>query len=156
MTQSIVDSIKKNFEELHSFLYKEESVLLQQLKEEVNQQSHQLQRQIDQIPRDLLSLDGSIKAMEEEINQKDNITFLSNLKETQKRRYFIVLNVTGHSNEQINTWVKNRRPREFQQLLKSNFSDMGDPISTVLMKNGGSSSGRLGITGAKVVDISRL
>ncbi|XP_048375807.2 zinc-binding protein A33-like [Stegostoma tigrinum] len=85
MTQNIVDSIKKSFEELHSFLYKEESALLQQLKEEVNQQSHQLQRQIDQIPRDLLSLDGSIKVMEEEISQQDNITFLLNLKETQKR-----------------------------------------------------------------------
>ncbi|XP_038671783.1 zinc-binding protein A33-like [Scyliorhinus canicula] len=84
-TQNIVDSIKKSFEELHSFLYKEESALLQQLKEEVNQQSSQLQRQIDQIPRDLSSLDANIKAMEEEIRQEDCISFLLNLKETQKR-----------------------------------------------------------------------
>uniref|UniRef100_UPI00398F6CEE zinc-binding protein A33-like isoform X1 n=2 Tax=Pristiophorus japonicus TaxID=55135 RepID=UPI00398F6CEE len=85
MTQNIVDSIKKSFEELHSFLYKEEAALLQQLKAEVNQQSIQLQGKIDQIPRDLSSLDASIKAMEEEINHQDSIAFLLNLKETQKR-----------------------------------------------------------------------
>ncbi|XP_059826957.1 nuclear factor 7, brain-like isoform X2 [Hypanus sabinus] len=90
MMQNVTESIKKSFEQLHSFLYKEESALLQQLKAEVNLQSTQLQEKIDQIPKDLSSLDASIKAVQKEIGLQDNVDFLLNLKETQKRTKVLV------------------------------------------------------------------
>ncbi|XP_062904100.1 nuclear factor 7, brain-like [Mobula hypostoma] len=90
MMQNVMESIKESFEQLHSFLYKEESALLQQLKAEVNLQSTQLQEKIDQIPKDLSSLDASIKAVQKEMGLLDNIDFLLNLKETQKRTEVLV------------------------------------------------------------------
>ncbi|XP_063041148.1 zinc-binding protein A33-like [Engraulis encrasicolus] len=76
--------IKEEFEKLHQFLRDEEAARISALREEEEQKSQMMKEKIEKLSREISSLSGSIRAIEEEM-EADDVTFLQNYKSTVKR-----------------------------------------------------------------------
>ncbi|XP_063041144.1 zinc-binding protein A33-like [Engraulis encrasicolus] len=76
--------IKEEFEKLHQFLRDEEASRIAALREEEEQKSQMMKEKIEKLSREISSLSGSIRAIEQEM-EADDVTFLQNYKSTVKR-----------------------------------------------------------------------
>ncbi|XP_063041134.1 zinc-binding protein A33-like [Engraulis encrasicolus] len=76
--------IKEEFEKLHQFLRDEEAARISALREEEEQKTQMMKEKIEKLSREISSLSGSIRAIEEEM-EADDVTFLQNYKSTVKR-----------------------------------------------------------------------
>ncbi|XP_027889855.1 nuclear factor 7, brain-like [Xiphophorus couchianus] len=76
--------IRAEFNKLHQFLREEEESRLAALREEEEQKRKTISREMKRIEEQISSLSDSISAVEEEL-QKDNLSFLSSYKATQRR-----------------------------------------------------------------------
>ncbi|XP_027890039.1 tripartite motif-containing protein 35-like [Xiphophorus couchianus] len=76
--------IRAEFNKLHQFLREEEESRLAALREEEEQKKKTISREMKRIEEQISSLSDSISAVEEEL-QKDNLSFLSSYKATQRR-----------------------------------------------------------------------
>ncbi|XP_063042049.1 zinc-binding protein A33-like [Engraulis encrasicolus] len=93
--------IKEEFEKLHQFLRDEEAARISALKEEEEQKSQMMKTKIDKMSREISSLSGSIRAIEEEM-EADDVTFLQNYKSTVKRAQCTLQNTEKLSEALIN------------------------------------------------------
>ncbi|XP_028270325.1 zinc-binding protein A33-like [Parambassis ranga] len=76
--------IRAEFNKLHQFLKEEEESRLAALREEEEQKTKTLSREMKRIQQQMSSLSDSISAVEEEL-QKQQVSFLSSYKDTQSR-----------------------------------------------------------------------
>ncbi|XP_023199925.1 nuclear factor 7, brain-like [Xiphophorus maculatus] len=76
--------IRAEFNKLHQFLREEEESRLAALREEEEQKRKTISREMKRIEEQISSLSDSISAVKEEL-QKDNVSFLSSYKATQRR-----------------------------------------------------------------------
>ncbi|XP_063068988.1 E3 ubiquitin-protein ligase TRIM35-like [Engraulis encrasicolus] len=76
--------IKQEFEKLHQFLRDEETSRIAALREEGEQKSQMVKKKIQKMSREISSLSGTIRAIEEEM-EADDVTFLQNYKTTVER-----------------------------------------------------------------------
>ncbi|KAL2080902.1 hypothetical protein ACEWY4_022755 [Coilia grayii] len=83
-TQHTEKRIREEFEKLYEFLRDEEVVILAALWEEEEQKSQMMKEKIEKMDREILSLSGTIRAIEEQM-RADDITFLQGYKCTLKR-----------------------------------------------------------------------
>ncbi|XP_062391162.1 E3 ubiquitin-protein ligase TRIM35-like [Sardina pilchardus] len=73
--------IKQEFEKLHQFLRDDEAARIAALREEEEQKSQMMKEKIEKMSREISSLSGTIRAIEEQMKD-DDITFLQNYKST--------------------------------------------------------------------------
>ncbi|XP_066564207.1 E3 ubiquitin-protein ligase TRIM39 [Amia ocellicauda] len=76
--------MKKEFEELHMFLWDEEATRIAALKEEGEQKRQMMNNKIENITRNISTLSDTIRALEEDIGV-EGISFLQNYKKTKSR-----------------------------------------------------------------------
>ncbi|XP_030639304.1 tripartite motif-containing protein 35-like [Chanos chanos] len=82
--QNTERQIKEEFEELHQFLRDEEAARITALREEEEQKRQMMKEKIEEMSREISSLSGTIRAIEEELGTSD-VSFLMNFKSTMKR-----------------------------------------------------------------------
>ncbi|XP_062391208.1 E3 ubiquitin-protein ligase TRIM35-like [Sardina pilchardus] len=83
--QNTEKQIKEEFKKLHQFLRDEEAARIAALREEEEQKSQMMKRQIEKMSREISSLSDKIRAVEEKMGA-DDITFLQNYKSTVEHR----------------------------------------------------------------------
>ncbi|KAM9486213.1 zinc-binding protein A33-like isoform 1-T2 [Clarias gariepinus] len=76
--------IKTEFKELHQFLQDEEAARIAALREEEEQKSQMMKKEIEKLSRDISSLSDTVGSLEEEMRAED-VSFLQNYKATVKR-----------------------------------------------------------------------
>ncbi|XP_063069991.1 E3 ubiquitin-protein ligase TRIM35-like isoform X2 [Engraulis encrasicolus] len=82
--QQTEKQIKLEFEKLHQFLRDEEAARIAALREEKEQKSQMMKKNIKKINRQISSLSNRLRAIEEEM-EADDVTFLQNYKNTVER-----------------------------------------------------------------------
>ncbi|XP_076119177.1 E3 ubiquitin-protein ligase TRIM35-like [Alosa pseudoharengus] len=108
--------IKKVFEKLHRFLCDEEAARIAALREEEEQKSQMMKKQIEKMNREISSLSDTIRAIEEKM-KADDISFLQNYKSTVERTQYTLqdpervsgalINVAKHlGNLKFRVWEK--------------------------------------------------
>ncbi|KAL2101620.1 hypothetical protein ACEWY4_003381 [Coilia grayii] len=76
--------IKEEFKQLHSFLQMEEAALIDELREEQEGKNEAIKNKIDEITQAITSISQTISHIEQEM-QVDDLSFLQNFQETEKR-----------------------------------------------------------------------
>ncbi|XP_072331810.1 zinc-binding protein A33-like [Scyliorhinus torazame] len=77
--------IKAQFEKLHQFLREEERIELEDLKLEKEKKSQEMKERIEKITEEISLLSVTVKEIEQELREQDNIKFLTKFPDLQKR-----------------------------------------------------------------------
>ncbi|XP_063068877.1 zinc-binding protein A33-like [Engraulis encrasicolus] len=78
------ERIKEEFSQLHSFLQMEEALLLDELREEQQRKEESIRSKIDEITQAITEISQTTSHIEQEM-EVDDLSFLQNFQETEKR-----------------------------------------------------------------------
>eukprot|EP00061_Rhincodon_typus_P015778 g43659.t1 len=76
--------VKKEFDKLHQFLYREEKTALQKLKQERKRKSQLVKRKIDKITEEIAALSFTIQEIQQLLGEEDHIQILRRYPEVEK------------------------------------------------------------------------
>ncbi|XP_041068466.1 zinc-binding protein A33-like isoform X2 [Carcharodon carcharias] len=77
--------ITAEFEKLHQFLHEEERIMLEDLNLEKKKKSQEMKEMIEKITEEISSLSLTVRDIEQELSEQDNIKFLTKFQDLQKR-----------------------------------------------------------------------
>ncbi|XP_078422634.1 zinc-binding protein A33-like [Cetorhinus maximus] len=77
--------ITAEFEKLHQFLREEERIVLEDLNLEKEKKSQEMKERIEKITEEMSSLLVTVRDIEQELSEQDNIKFLTKIQDLQKR-----------------------------------------------------------------------
>ncbi|XP_078422619.1 zinc-binding protein A33-like [Cetorhinus maximus] len=77
--------ITAEFEKLHQFLREEERIVLEDLNLEKEKKSQEMKERIEKITEEISSLSITVRDIEQELSEQDNIKFLTKIQDLQKR-----------------------------------------------------------------------